>query len=149
MTESTMVKVIAASVSAFIVLRVVMELILCAKLSRKGYKKYKENTGFWNRWFFVSARYIVRDKYSKFEGRIIRHTISMQVIFILNLILHIGLSAEVIMLIMTLKLKMLNDYIADSIAMAFFLLILVAVGVLYCIESYENRRYHRMRERRK
>ena len=149
MTESTMVKVIVFSVSSVLVLRVVMEMVLRSNFSRKGHKKYKENTCFFDRWFFISARCIVRDKYSKLEGRIIRHTISMQIIFVLNLVLHVGLLAEVALLFMAGKLKMLNDQIADRTATVFFLLILAAVAVLYFIESYENRKYHQMREKRK
>ena len=73
----------------------------------------------------------------------------MQIISVLNLVLHVGLLAEVAILFMAVKLKMLNDQIADGTATAFFLLILAAVVVLYFIESYENRKYHRMRERRR
>lgn len=149
MTESTMIIILILSVSAVLVLRVVMDLILRDKLSGKGYKKYRENTRFWDRWFFVSARYIVRDKYSKFEGRIIRHTISMRIVFVLNIVMHIGLLAEVSVLLLSVKLKLLNGQAAEGAATVFFLLVLAAFGVLYCIESYENRRYHRMREKRR
>ena len=149
MTESTMIKIIIFSVSSVLVLRVYMEMVLRAKLSRKGYKKYKEHTNFFDKYFLILARYVVRDKYSKCEGRIIRQTISMQVLFVLNIILHAGLLAEVSLLFMTVKLKILNAQMAEGAAVAFFLLFLAAVGVLYCVDSYENRKYHRMREKRK
>jgi hypothetical protein len=148
MKESTIIGFIF-SVIAFIGVRgIVMTQTMRAFLSRKGYKKYKENTGFWNRWFFVSARYIVRDKYSKFEGRIIQYTCIIRILFILNLILHIGLFIEMSIMFMV-SVGKLNNQIANSAIGMYLLLIWISCMIIGLTSRYEYRRYHRMRERRK
>ena len=148
MKESTIIGFIF-SVIAFIGVRgIVMKQTMRAFLSRKGYKKYKENTGFWNRWFFVSARYIVRDKYSKFEGRIIQYTCIIRILFILNLILHIGLFIEMSIMFMV-SVGKLNNQIANSAIGMYLLLIWISCMIIGLTSRYEYRRYHRMRERRK
>ena len=73
----------------------------------------------------------------------------MRIVFVLNIIMHIGLLAEVSVLLLSVELKLLNGQAAEGAATVFFLLVLAAFGVLYCIESYERRRYHRMREKRR
>ena len=121
---------------------------LSTNLSRKGYKAYKAQTNLLDRWFFISAKHIVRDKYSKFEGKIIWHTMIMRIMFVFNLILHVGFFAEVSMLLMV-RIGILNKHVVDWVALAFFLLLLVVWGALYFILRYEHRKYYRIKERRR
>lgn len=148
MKESSMIRLVIFSFVAFLVTRGFMEAVLCGKLSRKGYKAYKAKTNLLDRWFFISARHIVRDKYSKFEGRIIRHTMTVRIMFALNLILHVAFLPEQLLLLMV-ELNVLNNQVADGAATVFFIVILVVWLSFYFIEGYENRKYHRMRERRR
>ena len=148
MKESGTVCLIIFSFICFLATRGIMEVELSTKLSRKGYKAYKSKTNLFDRWFFISARYIVRDKYSKFEGRIIQHTAIMQIIFVLNIVLHIGFLAETSMLLMV-EAGILNKHVVNWVALAFFLLLLITWGTMCFILRYEYRKYYRVKEKRR
>lgn len=148
MRSDTLIRVSVFAAISLLILRMFMEIALKTYVSRKKYKYYKESTKFFDRWFFVSARYIVRDKYSKFERRIIRYTLSMKIIFVLNIILNGSFALEIIVLSAT-ALGLIDGQIADVSTTAFFIMILVLVWALGIIDYCENRRYHQMREKRK
>lgn len=148
MKENGIIRLIIFSFLCFLATRGFMEMELSTNLSRKGYKAYKAQTNLLDRWFFISAKHIVRDKYSKFEGKIIWHTMIMRIMFVFNLILHVGFFAEVSMLLMV-RIGILNKHVVDWVALAFFLLLLVVWGALYFILRYEHRKYYRIKERRR
>ena len=125
MKENGTVCLILFSLICFLATRGFMEIELSTKLSRKGYKAYKAKTNLLDRWFFISARYIVRDKYSKSEKRIIKHPVIMQIIFAVNIILHVGFLVEVSMLLMV-ETNILSKQVANSVVLVFFLLLLAA-----------------------
>ena len=148
MKEDGILHLVIFSFLCFLATRGFMEVELSTKLSRKGYKAYKAQTNLLDRWFFISAKHIVRDKYSKFEGKIIRHTMIMRIMLVLNLILHVSFFAEASMLLMG-GMGILNKHVVDWAALAFFLLLFVVWGALYFIGRYEHRKYFRIKERRR
>ena len=73
----------------FIVCKAFMSLIIWDSFSKGQYKKYKRESGFWERYFIVSTQRYVKDRYSKSEKRVINYTSIVKVLFYLNILLHL------------------------------------------------------------
>ena len=72
----------------------------------------------------------------------------MQIIFAVNIILHVGFLVEVSMLLMV-ETNILSKQVANSVVLVFFLLLLATWIIMCFILRYEYRKYYRIKEKRK
>ena len=128
----------------FIGCKAFMSLIIYTSFSKNQYKKYKRETSFWGRYFIVSTQRYVKDRYSKSERRVIKHTSIVKILFYLNILLHLFFTIYFFsVLIFCFIIK--NDAIVGSISLIYFLMILLFFFVFGLIEQYEKRNYHKKR----
>ena len=138
----------AFSFVAFLVTRLVWELLVWDSFPKKTYKKYKKETKFWNRYFIISARKLIKDRYLKSENRVIRYSTLIQFYFWLNIIMQSAFLTVIASLIL-LQFSFLNNTIFSIVCISFLSITLVFFAIFALIENYIDRNYHRKREHRK
>ena len=148
MKDNSMTMIVILSISSFLILRFFMGISITVHFSRKKLKYYKKSTSFLDRWFFISVRSMVRDKYSKYEGRVIHYTLSAQIIFVLNIILHVCFLAEMVMLPI-IKAGLVSDKATNIIIIGYLSIWLVLMWILGEVIHQEQRRYFRMKRKQK
>ena len=130
--------------ASLLVVRGYMGLIVRTTLSKNERKKYKDETSFVNRWFLWSTHRFVKDRYSKYEKRTIRHSSIVCVYRMLNAILHI-------LLIITIVVAVCNYYnalpsrIFNYTCWCYIVFLLFSFTLLAIIELVSNRKYHKKR----
>lgn len=130
----------------FIVCKAFMSLIIWDSFSKGQYKKYKRESGFWERYFIVSTQRYVKDRYSKSEKRVINYTSIVKVLFYLNILLHLVFVIHFFGVLIFGFID-INDAIVGSISLIYFLMILLCFIIFALIEQYEKRNYHKKRTR--
>ena len=130
----------------FIVCKAFMSLIIWNSFSKGQYKKYKRESGFWERYFIVSTQRYVKDRYSKSEKRVINYTSIVKVLFYLNILLHLVFVIHFFGVLIFGFID-INDAIVGSISLIYFLMILLCFIIFALIEQYEKRNYHKKRTR--
>lgn len=148
MKDNSMTIIVIFSISSFLILRFLMGISITVNFSRKKLKYYKKSKSFFDRWFFISARKMAWDKYSKYEGRVIHYTLSAQIIFALNIILHVCFLAEMIMLPI-INAGLVSDKAANIIILGYMAIWLVLMWILGEVIYQEQRRYFRMKRKQK
>ena len=130
----------------FIVCKAFMSLIIWDSFSKGQYKKYKRESGFWERYFIVSTQRYVKDRYSKSEKRVINYTSMVKVLFYLNILLHLVFVIHFFGVLIFGFID-INDAIVGSISLIYFLMILLCFIIFALIEQYEKLNYHKKRTR--
>ena len=130
----------------FIGCKAFMSLIIWDSFSKGQYKKYKRESGFWERYFIVSTQRYVKDRYSKSEKRVINYTSIVKVLFYLNILLHLVFVIHFFGVLIFGFID-INDAIVGSISLIYFLMILLCFIIFALIEQYEKRNYHKKRTR--
>jgi len=132
------------STLCFIGVRAFLELTLWSLFPKKGYKKYKKNTTLINRYFLVSAKSMIKDRYSKSEKRIIRYSVIVNVLFYINIIINLAFLMVISGFILFL-FNMLNSKIIYLVFLFFLVFILLIFLIYAIIEAYVNYDYHKKR----
>lgn len=95
----------AGAITASILMMLLTRFLFWATLgryqSRKAQKRYKADIPFWDRWLLLSAPDYVQDKFSKLERKIIKAKATIRAVRAMNLVLHILLAAEVLVILIT------------------------------------------------
>ena len=130
----------------FIVCKAFMSLIIRGSFSKGQYKKYKRESGFWERYFIVSTQRYIKDRYSKSEKRVIKYTIMVKVLFYINILLHLAFVIHFFGVLIFGFID-INDVIVGYISLIYFLIILLVFWVYAIMNQYEQREYHRKRSR--
>ena len=130
--------------SITVVLRMHMGIGLWLAMSKKERKAYKSTYSALNRYFFWSAYKAVKDKYSKYERRIIRYKKIAKIYRAMNIILHLELFLMITSQLLALTFESFKT-ISPNVGGVYVFSGLVFFVVLFFIEMYENWRHHKKR----
>ena len=124
-----------------IILRAYMALTTYLAFSKKERKKYQADCTLVDRWFFLSAHKIMKNKYSKYEKRTIPYASITKVYRTITITLH----AEFALTLLFAALYFVFDsmYEAYTFFCTLYLIsIILSIVVLVILEYICNRRYH-------
>ena len=131
----------------FLIIRGWMELSLLLPMSKKERKNYRASLSLLDRWFFLSAPNVIKDKKNKYEKRTIRY----KTIATIYRCMIIILVCEMLVLITLGMLCFVSEIFAVLYSWSCWIYIISAMLsflVLTCVEFYTNIRYHKKRYRK-
>lgn len=134
------------SIGTLLILRGYMSIGIRVCQTKKNWKLYIANVSMLDRWFFWTAPKIIKDKYSKFEKKMIRYSSIAKVYRAINLAIHIALTIEFVF-IFCYALGFAEEYLLDRICIAYFVTAFLLFVLLAVIAFKTNSRYHRSRYR--
>ena len=132
------------SIGTMLVLRGYMSMGIRLCQTKKERKFYAVNVSIVDRWFFWTAPKIVKDKYSKFEKKMIHYSSMAKVYRAINLVIHIALAVELVF-IMCYSFGFGQEHFIDRICIAYFAISFLSFVLLAVVEFKMNSRYHRSR----
>ena len=132
------------SIGTMLVLRGYMSTGIRVCQTKNERKGYAANASIVDRWFFWTAPKIVKDRYSKFEKKMIHYSSMVKVYRAINLVIHIALAVELIF-IMCYALGFGQEHFIDRICIAYFAISFLSFVLLAVVEFKMNSRYHRSR----
>lgn len=141
---NNLVSLAVFSIGTLLILRGYMSVGIRVCQTKKDRKLYIANTSIVDRWFFWTAPKIIKDKYSKFEKKMIRYSSIAKVYRAANLAIHITLAIELV-LILCYALGFAEEYLLDWSCIAYFATAFLLFVLLAVIEFKTNSRYHRSR----
>lgn len=148
MNQERLLLTIAFATLLLLFLRGIMGIEIRLSLSKKERKDYIKNTGALARWFFWSAPKILKDKYSRFEKKVIHHKKIAAAYKILNLTVH-SLLAFSLLCTLLYAVKIINSIVLNYVYITYFTFGALALLVIFTIELTTNRRYHRSRYKKR
>ena len=131
---------------ALLVLRSYMWLTIHLTLSKKTRKMYISSLPFIDRWFFWSAPLYIKDKFDKYEKRIIRYTLIVKIYRVLNLYIHV-LFVILLLVGILCKLHILPNKTFDYFSFIYIFSIFILLLLVGIIEFSSNKRFHKNRYR--
>lgn len=129
-----------------LVVRGYMGLTIRLSLSKKERKNYQTNTSILNRWFFVSAHHFVKNKFNKYEKKVIPYPSILKLYRGIMVLLHSELAVVLIFSVLSSMLEVFS-VVYNYICWTYTGSLLVSFILLTIIEFKSNRRYHRNRYR--
>ena len=113
---------------------------------KKDFEIVKKQATFKDNWFMLSLVKGVKDRYSKFEKRTIRHSRHVQIFCKSNIIHHIVLVFEIICwLVADISNSIEWNNLAIRVSIVLYCIVGVGFLVFVLITGLENKRYHKNR----
>ena len=128
---------------ALLIIRGYIGAVFRLCLSKKERKTYIRENSFIKRWFLLNTT-LVKDKYSKREKRIIKHTTIIQTYRTFNIIIHI-LFLLLLVFTMLYASKRINAEIINHMYIVYFCVCLLVIILFAIVDLLTNRNYHRSR----
>lgn len=143
----TLLQLTGMSIIGYIISRGFIELGVITYFRRKGYKSYKKQATFAQRYWLTWMKKNARVKYLKSEKRNIDYPTIMTVYFYTHNVMFSSLI--IILLLVSLVLVDVLDMKYAEIAITLYLIeIILSFVTYYFIVTYEHRKFHRKRNKR-
>ncbi len=118
----------------------------CLKTSK--YRKAIEGKSFINRWFFVSLRNEIKDRFSKCENRLILHSITAQMFYWMNISNHFLYFVYLFSVFISTRLfHGHSNNVFQGLSIIFYAVMLLEILMIAIATGTEDRRYHKERMR--
>ena len=143
MTTNMIIFLIIAWIATF-ASRCFIELGVFTYFSKKQYKRYKKDIGFWDRYFLITIKKTAHSQYIKSEKRRINYKLIFNVYFYTHICLIASLLANTIICTLV-ELALMDTQIAVITLTADLFFVLISFFVYALLEGYEHKEYHRKR----
>ncbi|MBQ3147556.1 MAG: hypothetical protein IJB91_07515 [Oscillospiraceae bacterium] len=132
------------SLVILLVVRGLMSIFVQLSMSKKERKQYRTSAGIIDRWFLWSIPHYVKDRYSRYEKRVIHYTMIVPICRMISITLTVLFLTELVAILLN-QLGFLALKYAEIVCIVYFVVGFVSFCIVAAIEFFTNRRYHRSR----
>ena len=127
----------------FLVMRGHMELcVWSAYPTKHGYRKYRKQTSFLNRFFLIDFRKNAKDHRVKYTRKTIRYSLIAEILFVVNLIDFLTLAVTMVFYFLNF-FNLISPEAVDIPYLFMLFLIILTFFVDFEIARYENSKHKR------
>ena len=146
--KTTVLLLAIVSIIGYFVCRGFIEVAVITYFSKKGYRNYKKQTNFQQRYWLIWMKRNAKVKYLKSERRNVNYQRIMSAYFYTHIILFISLIAT-LSVVTLVCLGYLEMVYAELIIPIYLVEILLSFATCYFIVKYEHRNYYQKRNKHK